>query len=210
MRDFAFASASAPVLPRHNGSTLMVAALMHLLLFGVITHVRSRPVRVASAGAPTGSIAAYIPGPVGVMPATLAAPKPRPAEPKKTALKTEAAKPEPADDASADAGKAVGAAGTVGVGQPGSGPVRLGAGGNVTLVKRVQPVYPTIMQSARMPGHVVLDAVINPDGSIGDVKVLSSTNEAFAQSAIVAVRQWRYNAIGFQGILTVTVNFQLT
>jgi len=187
----------------------MVAALMHVLLFGVITHVRTRPVRVASAGAATGNIAAYIPGPAGVMPATIVAPKPKPAETRKTALKTEVAKAEPKEEAS-DAGQAVGSAGVVGAGQPGAGPVRLGAGGNVTLVKRVQPVYPAIMQSARMPGHVVIDAVINPDGSIGDVKVLSSTNEAFAQSAVAAVRQWRYNAIGFQGILTVTVNFQLT
>jgi TonB family protein len=188
----------------------MVAALMHVLLFGVIAQVHARPVRVASAGAPTGSIAAFIPGPAGVMPATIVAPKPKPAvETRKTALKTEAAKAEPKEEAS-DAGQAVGSAGVVGAGQPGAGPVRLGAGGSVTLVKRVQPVYPAIMQSARMPGHVVLDAVINPDGSIGDVKVLSSTNEAFAQSAVAAVRQWRYNAIGFQGILTVTVNFQLT
>ena len=199
-----------PVLPRHNGSTLVVAAMLHLLLFGVITHVRSRPVRVASSGAPTGSIAAYVPGPAGVMPATIVAPKPKPAEPHKTALKTEVVKNEPKDDASSDAGKTVGSSGVVGAGQPGAGPVRLGAGGNVTLVKRVQPIYPAIMQSARMPGQVVLDAIINPDGSISDVKVLSSTNEAFAQSAIAAVRQWRYNAIGFQGILTVTVNFTLT
>jgi len=189
---------------------LVVAALMHLMLFGVITHVRSRPVRVSSAGAPSGSIAAYVPGPAGVMPATIAAPKPKPAEQHKTALKTEVAKNEPKDDGAADAGKAVGSSGVVGAGQAGAGPVRLGAGGNVTLVKRVQPIYPALMQSARMPGTVVLDAVINPDGTIGDVKVLSSTNGAFAQSAIDAVKQWRYNAIGFQGILTVTVNFTLT
>jgi protein TonB len=189
---------------------LMVAAILHILLFVVITHVRSRPVRVASAGAATGSIAAYVPGPAGVMPATIVspAPKPKPAPEHQTALKTEVAKSEPTD-ASAEAGKAVGSAGVVG-GQPGAGPVRLGAGGNVTLVKRVQPVYPAIMQSARMPGQVVLDATINPDGTIGDVKVLSSTNETFSQAAIAAVKQWRYNAIGFQGILTVTVNFTLT
>lgn len=184
--------------------------MMHLMLFGVITHVHSRPVRVASAGVASGSIAPYIPGPTSVMPATVAAPKPKPVEPKKMALKTEAAKAEPADDASSQPAKTVGSAGVVGAGQPGAGPVRLGAGGNVTLIKRVQPVYPAVMQAARMPGQVVLDAVINADGSIGDVKVLSSTNEAFAQSAIAAVRQWRYNAIGFQGILTVTVNFTLT
>jgi TonB family protein len=141
------------------------------------------------------------------MPATIAAPKP--AEPKKTALKTGVAKRARQEEQS-DATQAVGSAGVVGAGQPGAGPVRLGAGGNLTLVRRVQPVYPAVMQSARLTGQVVLDAVINPDGTIGDITVLKSTNEAFARSAIQAVKQWRYTAIGFQGILTVTVNFTLT
>jgi len=66
------------------------------------------------------------------------------------------------------------------------------------------------MRSARMLGNVVLDAIIHADGTIGDVTVLSSTNQAFAQSAINAVKQWRYAAIGFEGIVTVTVNFTLT
>jgi len=205
--EFTFAEATTPVLPRHNGSTLVVAACVHILLFFVVTHVTTRPVRVSSAGSPTAGIAAYIPGPVGIMHATVAAPKP--AEPKKTALKTEVAKSAPKEEQS-DAARAVGSAGVVGAGQPAAGPVRLGAGGNVTLVRRVQPVYPAVMQSARMTGQVMLDAIINPDGTIGDITVLKSTNEAFAQSAIQAVKQWRYTAIGFQGILTVTVNFTLT
>jgi TonB family protein len=203
----AFAEATTPVLPRHNGSTLLVAAVVHMLLFFAVTHVKTRPVRVHSAGSPTAGIAAYVAGPVGVMPATIAAPRP---EPKKTALKTEVVKRVRQEEQS-DAGQAVGSAGVVGAGQPGAaGPVRLGAGGNVTLVKRVQPVYPAVMQSARVTGQVVLDAVINPDGTIGDITVLKSTNEAFAQSAIQAVKQWRYTAIGYQGILTVSVNFTLT
>lgn len=207
MPGFAFAEATTPVLPRHNGSTLLVAAFVHILLFFAVTHVKTRPVRVSSAGLPTAGIAAYVAGPVGVMPATIAAPKP--AEPKKTALKTEVAKRARQEEQS-DAAQAVGSAGVVGAGQPGAGPVRLGAGGNVTLVRRVQPVYPAVMQSARVTGQVVLDAIINPDGTIGDITVLKSANEAFAQSAIQAVKQWRYTAIGFQGILTVTVNFTLT
>jgi TonB family protein len=207
--EFAFASASAPVLPRHNRSMLVVAAILHMLLFVVLTHVTSRPVRISSAGTPTAGISAYVPGPAGVMPATVAAPKPKAAPEHKTALKTEVAKNTQAEDRSDSAQQQVGTAGTVGAGQ--QGPVRLGgSGGNATLIKKVQPVYPALMQAARMPGTVVLDAIINPDGTIGDVTVLKSSNEAFAQSAIAAVKQWRYNAIGFQGILTVTVNFTLT
>jgi TonB family protein len=186
---------------------MVVAALVHILLFFAVTHVRTTPVRVSSAGSPTAGIAAYVAGPASVMPATVAAPKPP--EPKKTALKTEVAKRAQQEEQS-DAAQAAGSAGVVGAGQPGAGPVRLGAGGNVTLVRRVQPVYPAVMQSAHVTGQVVLDAIINPDGTIGDITVLKSTNQAFAQSAMQAVKQWRYTAIGFQGILTVTVNFTLT
>jgi len=70
-------------------------------------------------------------------------------------------------------------------------------------------LYPTLMQSARISVQVVLDAIIHPDGTIGDVTILRSTNEAFAQSAIAAVKQWRYTAPGFEGILTVSVNFTM-
>jgi protein TonB len=204
--EFAFAQPTPTVLPRHTGSTLVVAAIVHIMLFAVLTQVKSRPVRVRSAGTPSAGIAAYVPGPTGVMPATVAA---KPPEPKKTALKTEVAKNVPREEPS-DA-QAVGSAGVAGAGQAGSGPVRLeGAGGNITLIKRVQPVYPGVMQAARMKGQVVLDAIINPDGTIGEVKILSSTNAAFAQSAIAAVKQWRYTPLGYQGILTVSVNFTLT
>jgi TonB family protein len=124
-------------------------------------------------------------------------------------LETKTATAVPKDD-QAGAGTSAASAGVAG-GQAGigTGPVRLGTGGNLTLIKRVTPIYPALMQSARMTGQVVLDAVIHPDGTIGDVKVLRSTNEAFAQSAIAAVKQWQYTAPGFEGILTVNVNFTL-
>jgi TonB family protein len=56
---------------------------------------------------------------------------------------------------------------------------------------------------------VVLDAIIHRDGTIGDVTVLRSTNEAFAQAAIAAVKRWRYTPIPDEGIVTVTVNFTI-
>lgn len=101
--------------------------------------------------------------------------------------------------------------GTNGAGavQGSGGPVRLGTGGNLTLLKRVQPAYPRMMQNARIQGVVVLDAIIHPDGTIGDIRVVQSTNEAFAQAAIDAVKQWRYSPPGFEGLLTVNVNFTL-
>jgi TonB family protein len=203
VRTFLFDEAAA-VLPKRNRLSLVVAGVLHLVLLGCLLFVRTKPVRVSPEGSPSGSIAAYVSGPSGGTPAA-AAPKP---EPKKTALKTEVAKNAPKDDQS-DAGKSVGSTGVAGAGQAGGGPVRLGSGGNITLLKKVQPVYPGVFQSARLPGQVTLDAVIHADGTIGDITVLQSTNDAFARSAIDAVKRWKYAPIGFEAILTVTVNFTI-
>jgi TonB family protein len=193
-----------PGLPRHSRSTYAVAAVVHILLLALLIQVKTQPRRVSSAGSPYGSMTAYIPGSIASGAAALPS---KPVEPKKIALTTRRATAVPKDDQAA-AGTSAGSAGVAG-GQDGAGPVRLGSGGTLTLIKRVTPIYPTLRQSARMTGQVVLDAVIHPDGTIGDITVLRATNDAFAQSAIAAVRQWRYTAIGFEGILTVNVNFTL-
>jgi TonB family protein len=202
MRTFLFDEATA-VLPRRNRLPLVIAGVFHVVLLGFLLFARTKPIRVNPEGSPSGGIAAYVSGPVGGTPTAATRP-----EPKKTALKTEAAKSAPKDDQS-DARTAVGTAGVAGAGQAGSGPVRLGSGGNITLLKRVQPVYPGVFQSARVTGQVMLDAIIHADGTIGDITILRSTNDAFARSALDAVKQWKYAPIGFEAILTVTVNFTI-
>jgi TonB family protein len=203
VRAFLFDEATA-VLPRRNRLPLVIAGVLHLVLLGFLISVRTKPVRVNPEGSLSGGIAAYVSGPMSGT--ATAAPRP---EPKKTALKTEAVKNAAKNDRS-DAGTSVGTAAVSGAGQAGSGPVRVGSGGNITLLKKVQPVYPGAFQSARVPGQVTLDAVIHADGTIGDITVLRSTNDAFARSAIDAVKQWKYAPIGFEAILTVTVNFTMS
>lgn len=180
----------------------VIPALVHLLLLVVLIHVKTQPPRVRAAGSPFGSMMAYVSGSTPA--AGAAETTPKSVAPKRNALTTKVAKAVSNDDAAS-----AGSAGVAGVGQAGSGLVRFGSGGELTLIKKVQPVYPALMQSARMTGQVVLDAIIHPDGTIGDVTVLRSTNDVFAQSAIAAVKQWRYSAPGFEGILTVSVNFTL-
>lgn len=197
-------------LPQHRRVTAgmyTLALLFHVALFvSLIWAGRVHPVRVATGQMIPGGIAAWIPGSIG---GPAAAPKPAPvAEPKKAAAAPKAAKPADAIDRSGGAGQSGTSSGSIGVGS-GSGPVRIGSGGDVTLLKRVQPIYPRQMESMRIAGTVVLDAVIRRDGTIGDVTVLQSSNAAFAQSAITAVKQWRYSPLPYEGILTVTVNFTL-
>jgi TonB family protein len=88
-----------------------------------------------------------------------------------------------------------------------AGPVRLGAGENLRLLKKVVPAYPPMMQSARIEGVVVLDAVIHRDGTIGDITVIRSSHQAFEGAAIEAVKQWLYTPLPYEGIVTVTLNF---
>jgi TonB family protein len=197
MKDLEFGAGPVATLPRHGRPTTIVTVLVHALLLVVLIRARTHPVRVSSAGTMQAGIAAYVSGPIGG--AEDAPPTPPPVDAKKTAT-ARAAKTSNSDRA--------GASGTRG-GQAGSGPVRLGAGGSLTLLSKVTPSYPAVMQAARMRGQVVLDAIIHRDGTIGEITVLQSTNAAFAQAAVAAVRQWRYTPIPLEGIVTVTVNFTL-
>ena len=80
-------------------------------------------------------------------------------------------------------------------------------------VKNVNPVYPSIAQSARVQGVVIIEATIGPDGRVQDTKVLRSI-PLLDQAAIDAVQQWTYtptllNGVPVPVIMTVTVNFTL-
>jgi len=201
---------SAATIPAHRRVTtgVYVAALaFHVSLFTIVyVATRHAAVRMSSTGTSTVGIAAYVPGPTATSGASSAAPQPAaPKKPAPTKVMRAQATPVP-EPASGGSSEATDAASVQGAGS-GSGPVRLGSGGNLTLLNKVKPVYPPLFERARIPGTVVLDAIIHQDGTIGDVKVLQSTNDQFAQSAIAAVKQWRYTAIPYEGIVTVTVNF---
>jgi TonB family protein len=206
MRDFAFAAQSTSGLPRHSRSSYALVAVLYFLFVSLLISIGTKPMRVSSAGSPFASMTAYISGPAAAGSTASAS---KPVEPKKAVLTTATKAAKPATEDHAAQGASAISAGLGGSGQAGSGPVRLGTGGNLTLIKKVTPIYPVLMQAARLTGQVVLDAIIHPDGTIGDITVLKSTNDVFAQSATAAVKQWRYTAPGFEGILTVSVNFTL-
>lgn len=89
------------------------------------------------------------------------------------------------------------------------GPIRVSPGQGPGLIKKVEPRYPPMAQTARIEGNVVVDAVIRKDGTVSDVTVLSSSNKLFEQACIDAVRQWRFTPGPQDVVLTVTVNFTL-
>ena len=94
-------------------------------------------------------------------------------------------------------------------------PVRVG--GQIKppeLVHRVEPIYPDIAVSARLRGVVILEALVDRDGRVAEVKVLRAAHRLLDDAAITAVRQWRYrplvlNGLPEQFVLTVVLTFNL-
>jgi protein TonB len=78
---------------------------------------------------------------------------------------------------------------------------RIRQGGNVTaamLVNKVQPVYPPLARQTRISGTVRLHAIISKDGSVKELEVISG-HPLLVQSALDAVRQWRYRPTQLNG-----------
>jgi len=66
------------------------------------------------------------------------------------------------------------------------------------LIHRVEPIYPTLMKQIRREGRVELRAIIATDGSIESLQVVAG-DAGFYQSALDAVRQWRYRPTVLNG-----------
>jgi TonB family protein len=78
-------------------------------------------------------------------------------------------------------------------------------------IRDVKPAYPEMAMAAGVQGIVILEALIEQDGSVGDVRVLRSI-ALLDQAAVEAVRQWRFTPTLLNGqpvevLMTVTVNF---
>ena len=67
------------------------------------------------------------------------------------------------------------------------------------LTHRVEPVYPALALQTRHEGTVELHAIIANDGSIRSLQVLEG-DVFFYQSALDAVRQWRYKPTFLNGV----------
>ena len=99
---------------------------------------------------------------------------------------------------------------------PPRAPVRVG--GQIqapALTRRVEPVYPDLAVSARIRGVVILEAMVDKDGRVVEVKVLRTANKLLDDAAITAVRQWQYRPLILNGlpepfVLTVVLTFAFT
>ena len=66
------------------------------------------------------------------------------------------------------------------------------------LIHRVEPIYPPLMRQIHREGRVELRAIIATDGGIESLQVVAG-DVGFYQSALDAVRQWRYKPTVLNG-----------
>ncbi|MEO7146103.1 MAG: M56 family metallopeptidase [Bryobacteraceae bacterium] len=96
-------------------------------------------------------------------------------------------------------------------------PLRIRVGGNVqaaNLIEKIYPVYPPEAKQARVQGTVALSVVINKDGTVANVDLISG-DPLLAPTAIDAVKQWIYRPTLLNGqpvevSTQVNVNFTLS
>jgi TonB family protein len=87
-------------------------------------------------------------------------------------------------------------------GSTGGGPRRPGNGvSDPILVRDVKPAFTSEAMRARVQGSVLVECVVNVDGSVSNARVVRSLDTAFGldQEALKAARQWRFRPGMFQG-----------
>lgn len=94
-------------------------------------------------------------------------------------------------------------------------PIRVeGTAAQNNLTGKVQPIYPGAAKSAGVQGTVELEITVTRDGIPAELRVVRSPSDDLSESALEAVRQWRYRPTLLNGspveiISTVIVNYTL-
>ena len=96
-------------------------------------------------------------------------------------------------------------------------PARIKQGGAVTaasIITQTKPSYPPLARQARIQGVVVLHAIIDKEGKVAQLEVVSG-HPLLVQSAIEAVKQWRYKPTQLNGEpvevdTTIQVTFEMS
>lgn len=84
------------------------------------------------------------------------------------------------------------------------------------LLREVKPQYTAPAMRAKIQGEVLLECVVQPDGTVGNIRVVRSLDPTFGldQEAIKAARQWRFAPGTRQGqpvpvLVTIAIAFTL-
>ena len=63
----------------------------------------------------------------------------------------------------------------------------------LTAVEKVAPEYPEVLLEAALGGGVLVEFYVAEDGSVKAPAVISSSHEMFSESALGAIRNWKFN-----------------
>lgn len=71
-------------------------------------------------------------------------------------------------------------------------------------VRMIQPVFPSAMRRAQTGGLVTVSCLIDEKGDVQDLKVAKSTNDAFTEPALDALRRWKFKPAQRDGAIVPT------
>ncbi|HKY20717.1 MAG TPA: TonB family protein [Vicinamibacterales bacterium] len=84
------------------------------------------------------------------------------------------------------------------------------------LIREFKPLYTAPAMRAKIQGEVLLECVVQPDGTVGNIRVVRSLDSTFGldQEAIKAARQWRFSPGTLKGepvpvLVTIAIAFTL-
>ena len=82
------------------------------------------------------------------------------------------------------------------------------------VIEKVNPKYPDEARKARIMGQVVVEAVIDETGDVGDIEVVESPDELLSKAAVEAISQWTFAPALCDGrpvgvYYDLTINFRL-
>ena len=96
-----------------------------------------------------------------------------------------------------------------------SGPIQIG--GNVKRPVKVhtpQPRYTELARRARIQGTVIVEAIVDKQGDVTQVKILRGLSMGLSEEAVKAVKSWKFKAATLNGkpvdvFYNLTVHFKL-
>jgi TonB family protein len=98
---------------------------------------------------------------------------------------------------------------------PRAGPYRVGgAVSRPEIVSQTRPVYTELARRNRVTGTVIVEAVIDEQGTVTDVRVLKGLPMGLDRSAVEAIKTWKFKPATLEGrpvpvYYVLTVNFQV-